>query len=71
MFLSFFERSLLQNFIEIVECKLLIVGTQQLDEIFGILLKNLLSLLNILSLGPKDKKNNLRRNDISRGDYRD
>jgi hypothetical protein len=71
MFLSFFKRILLPNFNEIVECKLLIVGTQQLDELFSILLTNLLSLLNILSLGPKDVRNNLRRDEISRGDYRD
>jgi hypothetical protein len=70
-FLIFFKRSLLPNFKEIFECKFLTVGTQQLDEIFGILLMNLLSLVNILSLGPKDVRNYVRRNDVSRWDYRD
>jgi hypothetical protein len=50
-FLGFFKVALLSNFKNIVKCKLVIIGVQQMEDIFSISHTNLCTWLNVLGLG--------------------
>jgi hypothetical protein len=50
-FLGFYNGSLLPNFNKIVECELLMMGVQQLEDVFSIVRTNLRAWLSMLDLG--------------------
>jgi hypothetical protein len=53
MFLSFFKGALLPNLNKMVECEILILVVQHLEDIFNIICLDLHVWLNILSVGAK------------------
>jgi len=56
---------MLPNFNEIIERQILIMGVQQLEDTFSILLRNMRSWLSIVGLGANDEVvNNVRREDV-------